>query len=628
MRLLLLIALGLLSICTYSQPLIQWQNTIGSTGNETFNKMTKTHDGGFVIAGRSATTISGDKTVAGALWVLKLSDSGNILWQKGYTGIASYGASIVRDIKLTKDNGFVIIADISVPSNGLNYGILKLDSAGNMQWQKSIGGNIDDIPGEIIETLDNGYLIAGGSSSHMSGDKSEFNIGYPATTAKDFWIVKIDSVGNIEWENTIGGTATDEAYTAVQFLDSTYLVAGGSSSSISNDKTEASKGASDFWVVKLSQDGNILWDKTIGGSGSDFAWTSALTSNQQVLLAGASESGISGDKTDINYGLSDFWIMKIDSSANIIWQNTMGGNGSDIAFDIYENTDQSVIACGRTNSNQSATKSENLLGGTDCWLVKLSSTGTTIWENTIGGSLLEDPRSVVQANDGGYLMSAISNSPISFDKTESSVGLTDFWVVKIESDGAANPVSTLNIKVFLQGYMNVSNQMVSVLQNQGVGSNNQQVDSIEIELVDPITLMPVVTLQTILMTDGTATCTFPALNASYYILVKHRNTLLTWSATPVLINAQPVFYDFTTSANKAYGDNQVEITPTIFAYYSGDLNSDENIDLLDLGLLEADISNFQFGYLSTDINGDGNVDLLDVISVESNITNFVFSSHP
>lgn len=232
MRLILLLVFVSLSIYGNSQPSIQWQNTIGRTGNETFNKMTKTHDGGYIIAGRSATTISGDKTVAGALWIVKLTEPGTIVWQKGYTGIASYGVSIVRDIKLTKDNGFIIIGDINVPSNGLNFGILKLDSAGNLQWQKNYGGNIDDIPGEIIETLDNGYLIAGGSSSFISGDKSENNIGYPTSTAKDFWIVKLDSVGNLQWENTIGGTATDEAYTAVQFLDSTYMVAGGSSSGI------------------------------------------------------------------------------------------------------------------------------------------------------------------------------------------------------------------------------------------------------------------------------------------------------------------------------------------------------------------------------------------------------------
>jgi hypothetical protein len=89
-----------------------------------------------------------------------------------------------------------------------------------------------------------------------------------------------------------------------------------------------------------------------------------------------------------------------------------------------------------------------------------------------------------------------------------------------------------------------------------------------------------------------------------------------------------VNYNFTTSASQAYGSNQVQVSPGIYALYSADLNSDENVDLLDLGILENDIPNFSFGYFATDINGDGNVDLLDVPIAENNINNFVFSSHP
>ena len=87
-------------------------------------------------------------------------------------------------------------------------------------------------------------------------------------------------------------------------------------------------------------------------------------------------------------------------------------------------------------------------------------------------------------------------------------------------------------------------------------------------------------------------------------------------------------YDFTTAANKAYGSNQIEMEPGIWALFSGDLNTDDNIDLLDLSPLEADINNFSFGHFATDINGDGNVDLLDNPLLEQNINNFVFSIHP
>jgi hypothetical protein len=111
--------------------------------------------------------------------------------------------------------------------------------------------------------------------------------------------------------------------------------------------------------------------------------------------------------------------------------------------------------------------------------------------------------------------------------------------------------------------------------------------------------------------------------------VKHRSALQTWSANPVTMGAN-VNYDFSTDASKAYGDNQIQIStsPSIWAFYSGDLIIDENMDLLDLGAVESDISNFTYGYVSTDLNGDGNVDLLDSPMLESNISNFIYSVHP
>ena len=126
-----------------------------------------------------------------------------------------------------------------------------------------------------------------------------------------------------------------------------------------------------------------------------------------------------------------------------------------------------------------------------------------------------------------------------------------------------------------------------------------------------------------------ATCTFTsaASGNSYYIVVKHRNAVQTWSANPVLMSAS-TSYDFSNLAAKAYGNNEVLVASGIWALYSGDINSDENVDLLDASQLESDINNFEFGYQSTDLNGDGNVDLLDSPILELNINNFIFSNHP
>jgi hypothetical protein len=113
----------------------------------------------------------------------------------------------------------------------------------------------------------------------------------------------------------------------------------------------------------------------------------------------------------------------------------------------------------------------------------------------------------------------------------------------------------------------------------------------------------------------------------YYIVVKHRNALTTWSKQQVLLSTNCA-YSFSNASQQAYGDNEIQIESNLWALYSGDINLDENIDLLDLGDLETGITNFQFGYLATDLNGDGNVDLLDSPDLEANINNFIFSVHP
>jgi len=196
-----------------------------------------------------------------------------------------------------------------------------------------------------------------------------------------------------------------------------------------------------------------------------------------------------------------------------------------------------------------------------------------------------------------------------------------------------NPVScglTLNLTCYIQGYMNSGITMQAALYNQLQPNSLSDCDTIQIELHSinaPFQL--VYTTKAVLHTNGTATCNFSSASPdSYYVVIKHRNAIQTWSANPVTIGTSPLSYNFSTAANKAFGSNQVLVSSGKYALYSGDLNNDENIDLLDLLIAETDINNFQYGYLASDMNGDGNVDLLDSPVIESNTNNFIFSAHP
>jgi hypothetical protein len=196
------------------------------------------------------------------------------------------------------------------------------------------------------------------------------------------------------------------------------------------------------------------------------------------------------------------------------------------------------------------------------------------------------------------------------------------------------PPVTLNLKMFLHGYYDENGTMRKVLYNQGEVLDPASVLTdyviVELHAATPPYAMIKTTIAT-LKTNGTLICNFAGAvtNNSYYIVIHHRNTLETWSALPVTMTPN-MTYDFSAAASKAFGSNQVDVSGngSIWAMYTGDLNQDENADLLDISVLESDITDFISGYYSTDLNGDGNSDLLDIPYLEYSIMNFIYSMHP
>ncbi len=193
----------------------------------------------------------------------------------------------------------------------------------------------------------------------------------------------------------------------------------------------------------------------------------------------------------------------------------------------------------------------------------------------------------------------------------------------------------LQLHLMIQGYYNSSSTMVPVLMNEGVSSDSTLVDTLIVELHTPTAPYGLVaSQQTLLHTDGTASCLFPYFTGSYYIagsyyvVLRHRNGIETWSAAPVAFSSTNVLYDFANASSKAYDNSMLAMEPGVWALYSGDINQDENIDLFDLIVLEEATNNFLYGYYPSDVNGDGNCDLLDVAYIEPNTFDFVFSAHP
>ncbi|HNV98996.1 MAG TPA: hypothetical protein PKL06_06500, partial [Chitinophagales bacterium] len=303
-----------------------------------------------------------------------------------------------------------------------------------IDWQASYGGTWYDFVTNISPTTDGGYILSATSSSDISGEKTVASYG-----SEDYWIIKIDAFGTIEWQKAYGGSGSDVAIHVEQTADGGYIIGGYSSSGIGGNKTVSTYGSNDCWIIKTNASGTIEWQKTLGGTGYEIFYAVHQTSDGGYIVGADSESGFSGNKTEASLGGKDYWIVKLDAVGNISWQNAIGGSGSDLFADINITSDGGFIIGGNSTSGITGDKTENSNGGNDFWVLKLSSTGNIQWQNTIGGSSDDALYYCFETGDGGYFIGGSSASEISGDKTEPQfgdiIGMPDMWVMKLNNSG-------------------------------------------------------------------------------------------------------------------------------------------------------------------------------------------------
>ena len=320
---------------------VDWQKTYSGAGVDYAFSIQQTSDGGYIIAGFTYSFGAGYSD----FWVLKLDSSGNITWQKTYGG-TSY--DYAESIQQTSDGGYIVAGrTYSFGAGYVDIWVLKLDSSGNVSWQKTYGGSGYDEAYSIKQTSDGGYVVAGYTDSFGAG-------------SDDIWVLKLDSSGSVIWQKTYGGPSDDEARSIQQTSDGGYIVAGHTHS--------FGAGSYDFWVLKLDSSGNISWQKTYGGTSYDFAYSIQQTSDGDYIVA--------GEEASFGESSTAIWVLKLDSSGNVIWQKTYGGSSGDGARSIQQTSDGGYIVAGITYSFGAG------LG--DFWVLKLNSQGIScnIRENT------------------------------------------------------------------------------------------------------------------------------------------------------------------------------------------------------------------------------------------------------
>ncbi|WP_022826226.1 T9SS type A sorting domain-containing protein [Hymenobacter norwichensis] len=299
-----------------------------------------------------------------------------------------------------------------------------------LQWDRTFGGTQNDALQAVQHTSDGGYILGGASASGSGGDKTQASQG-----RHDYWVVKLDASGGKQWDHAYGGTGNDFLRVVVQTRDGGYLLAGYSDSPASGDKTQASQGNTDYWVLKLDASGTKQWDRTFGGSGNDLLRCAQQTADGGYVLGGYSNSGLDGDKTQAGQGQQDYWVLKLDASGTTQWDRTYGGTGADMLFALQQTTDGGFIVGGGSSSGQGGDKTQGSQGGSDYWLLKLAANGTKIWDQRFGGSGEEALASVQQTPDGGYVLGGGSSSGLSGDKSQASQGNLDYWLLKVDASG-------------------------------------------------------------------------------------------------------------------------------------------------------------------------------------------------
>lgn len=420
--LVLLLSLVFTTIFAQVSSNMLWQKCFGGAQADFAECISPTSDNGFIITGYSS-SVNGDVTVnygQADFWVVKTTESGQIQWQKSYGGS---DIDVGYSGQQTSDGGYIFVG-YTYSTDGNVTGIhgqydcwvVKTTGSGEIEWQKCYGGWSGETAHSIVQTSDGGYIFAATSSS-VDGDVTT-NKG-----SNDMWIVKIDALGTIQWQQSYGGTDWEHASCIKQTDDGGYIFAGLTKSN--NGDITVNHGNSDAWVVKINQTGSLEWQRTYGGSQDDDACSICQTSDGGYVFAATSKS-TDGDLTK-NNGYEDYWLVRITPTGEILWQKSYGGSYQDRTSAVIQTIDGGFLVSGQVNSYDKDVTGSH--GANDAWLVKTDTLGNIQWKRAMGGSSQEDMESVIQTADGGFVtagFTASNNGNVTGFK-----GATDLWLIRL-----------------------------------------------------------------------------------------------------------------------------------------------------------------------------------------------------
>jgi hypothetical protein len=378
-----------------------FQKTFGGTAFDEGNSVQLTNDGGYIITGSTSSFGAGDLDV----YLIKTDSNGNTNWNKTFGGI---GFDAGRSVQQTADGGYIMVGNTeNFGADLTDFYLLKIDGNGDLDWTKTIGGTNEDVAYSVQQTSDGGYIISGWTRS--------FGILY------EVFVTKTDGSGNPVWSKTFGGYSPDIGTFVQQTADGGYIVSG---------YTRSFQAYYDAYLIKLNANGDSMWTKTYGGLDSlDRSNSVQQTADGGYIVVGETQS--------FGTGGWDIFLFKTDADGNSLWARSYGGTDDEFGYSVKQTSDGGYILAGYSNSFGA--------GAADVYLIKTDSNGDLLWTKNYGGTNDDKGSSVQQTADGGYIITGNTFS-FGFDN--------NIYLIKTDSLGNSgcnegNPATTVTTPVIV-----------------------------------------------------------------------------------------------------------------------------------------------------------------------------------
>ncbi len=433
------------------QSTLNWQKTLGGTGHDDFSSIVATPDGGYIAVGNHSDVIDGDITVGHGdddAWVVKLDADGNLVWEKSFGGALEDNAS---DIIASGDGNYFVVGtagdntgDIIGNHGGEDLWLLKMDDEGNILWQKCYGGTSDDEGTTIIAAPGGNFLVLGMAKS-IDGDVL---MKHGTNEYQDYWAIKIEPDGDIMWNRCYGGTKQESPADIIPATTGGYYANGITMSLGGQGECNIDKWGGSMWLVKISELGVYNWSEcygtgTMGADSYQLEGPGGIITTSDAGFAAAAwiddYDGFADDYPSV-HSSGDYTLLKFNSAGMLEWSSGYGGNHYR-ARDLVQTDDGGYLVVGNSDADDEG-DATGIFGAEDFWVTKFSSDGLLEWQQCFGGTNDDEAYKIIENGDGSFMIGG---------KTKSNDGLVtgahgenhyDWWIIKITPDG--NTIYTEN----------------------------------------------------------------------------------------------------------------------------------------------------------------------------------------